>query len=221
MLQASTLSFLNDLSAHNTREWFQANRPAYEAARDDVLSLVDQLIERILEFDGSLAGVVAKDCLFRINRDTRFSKNKDPYKTNFGAAMGRGGRRSVFASYYLHIDPNGAFLGGGSYMPPGPHLAAIRQHIDLEAAKLRAATSTKEFRDVYGAMDTEHSLKTAPKGFDKEHPDIDLLRLKSFTAIRKVEVAELSSPGFLDRAAADFEALSPLIHFLNEALETV
>lgn len=219
MLAPQTLDFLRDLAAHNDRDWFQAHRDAYEAARDDVLSLVDQLIERILAFDDSLMGVVAKDCLFRINRDTRFSKDKAPYKTNFGAAMGRGGRRSSFASYYIHIEPGAAFLGGGIYMPQADQLASIRHHIDREAAKLRALTSAKQFQAVYGDLDRELALKTAPKGFDKDHPDLDLLRLKSFTAVRQVGVDELLSPGFVDRAAADFEALSPLIFFLNEAVE--
>lgn len=218
MLKPQTLDFLRDLAAHNDRDWFQAHRAAYEAARGDVLTLIDRLIERILDFDPSLQGLVAKDCLFRINRDTRFSQDKAPYKTNFGAAMGRGGRRSAFASYYLHIAPAGAFIGGGVYMPPSDQLGAIRRHIDREAASLRAVLADPKFRAVYGDLDREQTLKTAPKGYDKDHPDLDLLRLKSFTAVRTLAATELTAADFLDRAAADCEALSPLIHFLNDAL---
>ncbi len=116
----TVLAFLNDLSANNHREWFESNRVRYEQSRNEVLQLTDRLIEEIRGFDPTIPPLNGKECLFRIYRDVRFSPNKAPYKTYFGSYMAVGGRKSVRAGYYLHIDPTGSFMGGGIYMPESP-----------------------------------------------------------------------------------------------------
>jgi uncharacterized protein (TIGR02453 family) len=217
MIHPSTFDFLRDLDAHNHKEWFDEHRDRYQAARKDVIAFIDQLIEEIAAFDPAVRGLEAKQCLFRINRDVRFSKNKDPYKTNFGASISRGGRSSVFAGYYLHLQPGDVFAGGGLHMPPSTLLKTIRGHIDLNAPDLRAVVETPAFRETYGELRGD-SLKTAPKGYEKDHPAIDLLRLKSYTGIRQYPDEALFQDGFVRKVADDFAVLKPMLDFLNEAI---
>lgn len=113
MVHPDTFNFLLDLKEHNNKEWFDENRKRYDTARKNVIAVTDRLLEGIVEFDPSLQGVEPKGCLFRINRDVRFSKNKDPYKTNFGVSMAKGGKKSGLSGYYLNIDPMESFIGGG------------------------------------------------------------------------------------------------------------
>ena len=126
------LQFLQDLSQNNNKEWFHANRKRYEENRDKVLFITEVLIHELGKFDNTIAGVSPKDCMFRIFRDVRFSKDKRPYKTNFGSFIAKGGRKSLKAGYYFHIDPAGSFVGGGMYMPPAATLKAIRNYLAEE-----------------------------------------------------------------------------------------
>ncbi|GAB4409180.1 MAG: DUF2461 domain-containing protein [Bacteroidia bacterium] len=219
MIRQETLDFLSGLSQHNEKGWFDARRSQYEAARDNLIQVVDRVIEEIATFDDTLGGVVARQSLFRINRDVRFSNNKDPYKTNMGAFVSRGGRNSPFAGYYVHIEPGKSFAGGGSYMPPADVLQKIRAHIDHEGPRLREIISDPAYVAVYGTLEGE-ALRTAPKGYPKDHPEIDLLRMKSFVGTRTLTDAQLTSPDLVHRLAEDFRALYPLIDFLNEAIDT-
>jgi uncharacterized protein (TIGR02453 family) len=218
MLQPDTLLFLRELKAHNTKEWFDENRDRYQTAKANVLTLIDRLIEEIAGFDPDIRGLEAKQCLFRINRDIRFSKNKAPYKTNFGASIAKGGRRSPFAGYYLHLQPGEIFIGGGIYMPPSPTLKAIRAHIDHNAPDLRKMLADPDFQKVYGEIQGE-SLKTAPKGYEQDHPAIDLLRLKSFVVTRNYSDDAALSEVFYLQVVEDFEVMKPMLDFLNEAVE--
>lgn len=219
MIYPDTFNFLLDLKEHNTKEWFDENRSRYKAARENVIKTTDLLLEGISEFDPDLRGVLPKECLFRINRDVRFSKNKDPYKTNFGVSIAKGGKKSGYSGYYLNIDPVECFVGGGFYMPPSPTLKKIREHIDLHGEKLEAILADKKFREVYGELSEAPSLKTAPKGFPKDHPHVELLRLKSFTAITPVSVDVLTSENMVKTCVQSFAALMPLVHFLNEGMD--
>ncbi len=218
MLQASTLEFLRELREHNVKDWFDENRSRYQAARNNVIALVDRILEDMMGFEPGVRGLEAKKTLFRINRDIRFSKNKDPYKTNFGAWIVEGGKKSNLAGYYINIQPESIFIGGGVYMPPSPQLKLIRQQIDLNAPRLREIMADEEFKDYFGEMRGE-SLKTAPKGFEKDHPDIDLLRMKSFTFTREFNEAEALEADFAGQVADGFATLQPFIAFLNEGLK--
>ena len=218
MLQPDTFAFLRDLKDHNTKEWFDENRDRYQSAKADVLALIDHLIEEIAGFDPDIRGLEAKQCLFRINRDIRFSQNKAPYKTNFGASIAKGGRRSSYAGYYLHLQPGEVFVGGGIYLPPTSTLKAIRAHIDQHAPALRETLDDPDFKATYGDIQGE-SLKTAPKGYDQDPPAIDLLRLKSFVVMRSYDDETTLSAEFPRQVVDNFEVMKPMLDFLNEAMD--
>ncbi|MEZ4828742.1 MAG: DUF2461 domain-containing protein [Bacteroidia bacterium] len=218
MIDPSTFTFLTDLKDNNHKEWFDANRDRYQNARENFIELVDQLIEGIVEFDAAVAGLDPRKCLFRINRDIRFSKNKSPYKTNMGAFMTKGGKQSYYAGYYLHMEPGSCFVGGGCYQPPAPELKKIRSYIEKSAAELREITSDKKFTDTFGGLQGEE-LKSAPAGYDKQHPDIDLIRRKDFFVGRNLEDSLVLSEGFADTLLDIFETMHPLNQYLNEAID--
>ena len=173
-----TLDFLSDLAKHNKKEWMDDNKKRYNEAKGYVIELVAEVIAQASVFDKSLIGLEPKKTLFRINRDIRFSKNKDPYKTNFGAAIVDGGRKSGKPGYYLHIMPSENRIGGGLYQPDAAILQKVRQEIDYNGSKIRKIIDNKNFAKIYQEPYGGDKLKTAPKGYPKDHPDLDLLQLK-------------------------------------------
>jgi uncharacterized protein (TIGR02453 family) len=130
MLQSSTLQFLQSLQKNNNKPWFDENRKKYESAKENFAEFVEALINGIAAFDPTIQNLTAKNCMFRINRDVRFSKDKSPYKTNMGASISKGGKKINLAGYYFHCEPGKSFAAGGFYMPMAPELAKIRQEID-------------------------------------------------------------------------------------------
>ena len=218
MLQQKSLDFLSELRGHNDREWFDANRKWYESTKKDVEQLVNQLISGLAEIDKNLQGLEAKSAMFRIFKDVRFSKDKSPYKTNLGAWMAGGGKNSMQAGFYLHVEPGGnSFLAGGSYMPPANVLKAIRDAIDYDHEGLRDILAEPAFVKTFGKLEGE-TLRTAPKGYDKDHPAIDLLRHKSLVVSHKISDQELISANFVKRALGVYREMFPLIEFLNRAI---
>lgn len=218
MLQQKSLDFLSQLRDHNDREWFDTNRKWYETTKKDVEQLVNQLLGGLSEIDGSLIGLEAKSVMFRIFKDVRFSKDKSPYKTNLGAWMAGGGKNSMNAGFYLHIEPGGkSFLAGGSYMPPANVLKAIREAIDDDHEGLREILGKPSFVKAWGQLEGE-TLRSAPKGYDKDHPAIDLLRHKSLVVSHKISDDELVSPKFVNNALLVYKEMQPLLVFLNRAI---
>ncbi len=220
MLQSSTIKFLKDLKKNNNKPWFDANRKQYEAAKADTALFVQAVIDGLGKKDTSIAHLTAKDCMFRINRDVRFSKDKSPYKTNMGSFMSAGGKKSNFAGYYFHLEPGGCFAGGGLYMPMPPDLAKVRQEIDYNLADFKKIISSKKFKAVYNDLDrdAEYLLSRVPKGYEPFNPAADYLKLKSFVATYKVPDALLTSKILVKDVVAGFETLQPLIEFLNAAV---
>lgn len=220
MIQGSTFSFLKDLAKNNHKEWFDANRKAYENARKDFAGFIDKLIPAMAKFDPTIAHLTAKDCMFRINRDVRFSKDKSPYKTNFGASICRGGKKAMLAGYYVHLEPGKSFIGGGLYMPMAPELKKVRQEIDYCYDEFGKLIRNKSFIQTYGDLDksAEYSLANAPKGYEKDHTGIEYLKLKSFIAGREVPDKEVLATNFLPETAKGFKTLKPLLDFLNRSL---
>ena len=220
MLQSSTIKFLKDLKKNNNKPWFDANRKQYEAAKADTALFVQAVIDGLGKKDTSIAHLTAKDCMFRINRDVRFSKDKSPYKTNMGSFMSAGGKKSNFAGYYFHLEPGGCFAGGGLYMPMPPDLAKVRQEIDYNLADFKEIISSKKFKAVYNDLDrdAEYLLSRVPKGYEPFNPAADYLKLKSFVATYKVPDALLTSKILVKDVVAGFETLQPLIEFLNAAV---
>lgn len=219
MLRKSTLNFLRNLKNNNQREWLEANRKAYEEAKADFNTFVDFLIKELSKIDANYATLQAKDCVFRINRDVRFSADKSPYKSNFGAAFSIGGKKSKHASFYVHIDPTQSFAGGGIWQPESNELAKIRQEIDYNAAEFKAILEARKFKDIFGGLSNENTLKKPPKGYDENNPMVEWLKLKSFVAAKNLKESEILSNEFEKEVAKIFRAMAPLIAFLNKAVE--
>lgn len=178
----NTLDFLQELRQNNNREWFEAHRPDYEIAWQNTKDFVGALIKALAKVDPYIhADIMVSKCLFRIYRDTRFSKDKTPYKQWFGAGISTAGRKLAGPEYYLHLSPGASFMAGGYWRPEKEHLAAIRQEIDYNEQEFRDIIASPKFLHHLN-MDREDTLKKAPAGYDADHPAIELLRLKSFTA---------------------------------------
>jgi len=221
MLQTSTFKFLKDLKKNNNKPWFDKNRKVYEAAKADFISFIQAVIDQHGKKDASIKNLLAKDCLFRINRDVRFAKDKSPYKTNIGASINKGGRKAEnSAGYYFHLEPGGVFTGGGIWMPMPDELKKVRQEIDYNFTDFKKIIAAKKFKTVYGELSSnpEYKLSRVPKGYDPENPAAEFLKLKSYIAMIKISDADLTSKELVKKTVAAFEALQPLIEFINEAL---
>jgi uncharacterized protein (TIGR02453 family) len=211
----ATLDFLRVLRGHNDREWFEANRGLYERARAAFQAIVAELIDRFDAVD-DLGGIDVRACVFRINRDLRFSKDKSPYKLAMSALLGRQGRKTVGRSYYFHIEPDGrSMLAGGMYEPSPRELAAVRDRLAKDARPFKRLISAPDFVRAFGKLDGD-SLKTAPQGFAKNHPEIELLRLKQYVAIRKLDDAQVLSKELIPLALETFAAMKPFTSYLEK-----
>jgi uncharacterized protein (TIGR02453 family) len=218
MIQKSTLQFLDDLSKHNVKEWFDENRKRYETVKEDIYSSVEKLIAAIGTFDEDIAVLQLKDCTFRINRDIRFAKDKTPYKTNISAYFSRGGKKSDAAGYYVHMEPGKAFAAAGCWWPEPKRLAQIRQEIDYNFDDFKKIIASKKFKQAFAeGIDRKDSLQRAPKNYEEENPAIEFIKLKSFVVYRKLTDTELMSKDFVKTIAGIFQAAKPLVDFLNTA----
>lgn len=220
MLQPSTIKFLKDLKKNNNKSWFDENRKSYEAAKQNFAAFVDAVIKKHALKDASIAHLTAKDCMFRINRDVRFSKDKSPYKTNFGASINSGGKKSITAGYYFHLEPGECFVGGGIYMPMPEELKKLRQEIDYNFSDFKKIISSKKFKSTYNDLDSspENTLSRVPKGYEAENPAAEYIKLKSYVATIKFSNLDLTSTELVKKTVAAFEALQPLLVFLNKAI---
>jgi len=214
----STLRFLKKLKTNNNREWFEKNKNSYLEAKTEFELLVDELIKGIQKFDNELSpDLKAKDCVFRICKDVRFSKDKSPYKSNMGASINPGGKKSLIAGYYFHLEPGASFLAGGVYMPEPSMLQAIRQEIDYNPHPLLKVLKSASFKKYFKGLDENDKLKTSPKGYDKEHPLSDLLRNKHFIVSHAIHDKTLESKKLVPELLAGFKAMLPLLLYLRKA----
>jgi uncharacterized protein (TIGR02453 family) len=221
MLQPSTLKFLKDLKKNNNRPWFDVNRKRYEDAKADFAAFIQKVIDSFGKKDAGIKNLIAKDCMFRINRDVRFSKDKSPYKSNFGASINAGGRKAInSAGYYFQVQPERNFAGGGIWMPEPNELKKVRQEIDYNFADFKKIISSKKFKSIYGDLDrsAEFLLSRVPKGYEPDNTAAKYLKLKSFVAISFFSDADLTSKDLVKKTVAAFEALQPLIMFINKSL---
>lgn len=219
MIDKSTLEFLSKLSKNNNKEWFEKNRPTYELAKTNFKEFVSELISSTAKFDPSVKHLEAKDCIFRINRDVRFSKNKAPYKNNFGAILSPGGKKSFAAGYYIQIQPGESFIAGGMWQPPTPQINAIRQEIDYNTAEFKKIIAAKDFKKFLGKLSEEDKLKSVPKGYDKTHPEIELLKFKSYITVHNLKDVDVLSKNFLKHCNEVMKAMQPLNLFLRKACD--
>ena len=219
MLQAQTLQFLNTVIKNNNKPWFDAHRTQYETARADFKELVEKLIISIGIFDAPIGQLEAKNCLFRINRDVRFSKDKRPYKNNFACYFNFAGKKGNGAGYYLHIEPGNSFAAGGIWMPESPVLAGIRQEIDYNFRAWKKVIENKNFKTTFTeGLKSETSLVRPPKGYDEINPAIEYLKMKSFIVTKHFPDKLLQDKFLLKEVTGTFKTMKPLIDFINTSL---
>ena len=212
------LSFLNGLQKNNTREWMEANKSNYLSSKKQFEDIISSLIDNIAAFDPHIIGTEPKKCIFRLHRDVRFSKDKRPYKENMGGFINKDGRKGMDGGYYIHIQPGQSMLAGGIYMPPSDILKKIRQEIDYNPDGLIKFMKSSDFKKYFGTFEGDR-LKKAPKGYSPDHPNIELLRLKSYIVVHRIEDAELLKPGFLENTTRVFKAMLPLNNYIRTALD--
>jgi len=222
MITQESLAFLDDLKANNHREWFQANQKRYDSYKKDYRQLTEAFISEMSKGDDTLSHLEFKDCSFRINRDIRFSKDKAPYKTNMGIWMSPGSKNTNLAGYYVHIEKGASFIAGGIHWPDAADLKKVRREIDGFYEDLETIVEEPEFKKLYGKLDSDenNTLKTAPKDYDKAHPAIEFLKLKSFTATAKLSDRDIEDKDFIKKTSKKLLVLRPFVEFLNRALTT-
>lgn len=222
MLNPKTLQFLSKLKKNNSREWFNQHRDDYDAAKENFIELVNHILANSSQFDEELSLLTYKDCIFRINRDVRFSKNKDPYKNNMAAYFVKGGKKSWLAGYYFHCEPGGkSFIGGGLYGGEPNQIKKVRQEIDYNWEEFKGILQHKQFKKLFGDLSRQEgmSLIREPKGYEKDNPAIDYIKLKNFIVSVPVTDEELTDKKIIKKIITCFAAMQPLLKFLNRAME--
>jgi uncharacterized protein (TIGR02453 family) len=212
------LNFLKSLKRNNNREWFQKHKPVYEeSVRLPMIELIEALAK---EFEDFAPEIVAspKVSLFRIYRDTRFSKDKRPFKTHVAASFSaRGLARHEGAGFYFHIAPTELWIGGGIYRPVPDELRTVRNHIADSYERLSQIVEARQFRKLFGTLTGEQSSRM-PRGYPASHPAEHYLRYKDLLAARELEPTEATKSSFLKTLVESFRAMHPLIRFLNEPI---
>ncbi len=211
------LFFLSELSKNNNREWFSDNKEKYLKVKNDFEQIIQEFIPRIRSIDSSIGAIEAKDCVFRIYRDVRFSKNKDPYKIHFGAYISKDGRKGRKAGYYLHIQPGQSFIAAGAYMPEAELLKEIRYEIFEKIEDFKQIIENKQFKKCFSKLEGD-KLKTFPKGFPKDFEDIELLKLKSFEILHPIPDDKLNSANIDEYLLQLIEIAYPYNSFFNSVI---
>jgi uncharacterized protein (TIGR02453 family) len=213
------ITFLRQLEKNNNREWFQANKPLYEEAKNEFEQFINSLIPAIAKFDDSVKTITAKDAIFRIYRDVRFAKDKSPYKTNFGAFMAKGGRKNHGPGYYFHMEPGNCMISGGIWIPEPDVMKKVRQEIYYNIKEFKSILSKKSFTEFYSDIDDWDVQTLPPKEFPKDFPDIDLLKNRSFTVSHGISEKLLHSNELFDYVIKGYKAMYPYNMFLARAIE--
>ncbi|MGE0770829.1 MAG: DUF2461 domain-containing protein [Cyclobacteriaceae bacterium] len=212
------LSFLSALKKNNNREWFEKNKPKYLDAKQHFEDFVSGMLNELAKFNKGFDGLDPRKLPFRIYRDVRFSKDKRPYKVNMGAGFSPGGKMIQEPGYYLHIQPGESFVAAGLYQPDAGHLARVRQEIDYNTKSFEQILKDKKFKSTFGALDDFDKLKTAPKGYPKDHPHIELLKHKSYIVSHYFSDKEVKDKKFLKKVIEVCKTAKPLNDFLNQAI---
>ncbi|MDR1343861.1 MAG: DUF2461 domain-containing protein [Tannerellaceae bacterium] len=213
------LKFLKELERNNNREWFQANKERYDFLHKGYVDIVQQMINNIALFDPEIAGVGVKECLFRIYRDIRFSPNKLPYKTHFGAYIAaHGGRNSERSGYYLHLEPDNCFLSGGIWMPQPKLLKKLRKDIYDQIDEFVDILENPAFKAIYPSLEGE-MLKRMPAGFPSDFEHEDIIRHKDFCVVANMPERFFLTADWIERAADCYKILLPFTRFLNYSVD--
>ena len=220
MITKDALQFIADLKANNATEWMHANKKRYENYKKDYHSFIASLLSELKPVDKSLEPLEVKNCTFRINRDIRFSKDKTPYKTHISAWFSTNKNSKNSPGYYIHTEDGSGFLAGGLYNPEPLELKKIRKEIEFFHEELVAILNDKNFKKEFGSLSRENELKNAPKDIDPNHPAIELLKLKSFTASKIIDISDITHADFSKKTVQKLAILKPLNDFLSRALNT-
>ncbi|ETN95530.1 DUF2461 domain-containing protein [Zhouia amylolytica] len=212
-LQKEVFEALRELKANNNRDWFETHKKEFKKEEKNAKNFFEALFELLKTHDE-----VDKMKMFRIYRDVRFSKDKTPYKTHFSASFHRVKPR-LRGGYYLQIEPGNSFLACGFWAPEKADLLRIRKEFELDDSEIRALINSKDFKDTFGMLKGDE-LKTAPKGFDKDHPAIDLIRKKQFIVIKEFNDKEVLSQGFMNEVNEVFKKIRPYFDYMSEILTT-
>lgn len=217
---AGVLAFLKSLARNNNREWFEKNKPNYLVAKASFEDFLEAFYGKLVLFEENLASLNPRKQAFRIYRDVRFSKDKSPYKINMGAGFSAHGKMDQEPGYYVHIQPNNqSFVAGGFYMPDATNLAKIRQEIDYNSVLFGKILADKKFKKAFPkGLDSFDRLKTAPKGFEKDHPHLDWLKNKSFVVSHPFADKDLLDKKFAQTVAEVCKIMKPLNDFLRHSI---
>jgi uncharacterized protein (TIGR02453 family) len=212
------LKFLKDIAKNNNRDWFEKNKTRYLVAKEKYEDFLEVFHKELVKFDEGLASLNPRKLGFRIYRDVRFSKDKRPYKVNMGAGFSPGGKMMQEPGYYIHIEPGKSFIAGGLYMPTPENLAKIRQEIDYNAKGILKILNDKSFNKLFDGLDVFDKLKTMPKGYPKDHPQIELLKHKSFIVSHPLTDKEVTDKKFITTISAACKQIKKLNDFLSSAI---
>ncbi len=219
MISRKVFDFLKDVIRNNNREWFQDNKIKYDETREEVIEFAAGVLKDLGKADKGVADLDPKKVVQRIYRDIRFSKDKTPYKNHFGISFAsKATSKPGTTGYYIHITPGSSFAGGGYWQPQAEHIKAIRQEIDYNAAQLKSIVDDKAHLKLFGNMRNGTSLKTVPKGYDTQHPDIKLLKLKDFISMHQFTDAALLKKDSYKEVADILAQIYPLNVFLDNAI---
>lgn len=219
MIDPACLQFLKKLAKNNSKAWFDLHREEYLFAKENFIDFATKLLQGLIKIDPTLAELNVRKCVFRINRDIRFSKNKDPYKTNFGVFFTPNGKADLKAGYYFHLEPGAHFIAAGLYMPMPEQLRQLRQEIDYCFDDFKKIIFNKKFINRFGALNAEQALVRPPKGYDDLNPAIDFLKLKSFTCSKPLTDKAILDKDLLKDCLTDFKIVHPFVQFINHALD--
>ena len=212
------LDFLSQLKLNNNREWFQANKKWYDDSKKEVENFVLGIITTISAIDPALQTPPMKDCMFRIFRDVRFGTDKSPYKTNFGAFIAQGGRKSSYPGYYFHFEPGESMLAGGVYQPQPDTLKLLRNEVYFHSTELKSIIEKPSFRKYFGHLGDFDKMKKAPKDFPADFPDIDLLKYRSYIVSQQIPDKIVVSDDYQIQVLEMVKELQPFMGFLNRAI---
>jgi uncharacterized protein (TIGR02453 family) len=222
MININTLIFLKHLKLNNSKEWLDDNRKSYENAKNDILNLTAELIISLSDIDKTISNAYLdpKKCLTRLNRDLRFAKDKTPYKTDYYIVLNKNGKNSPSAFYYLHIEPDNCFVGGGVYNPQSDQLKKIRQEIHYAFDEWTVIINDKTFKKIFpSGINNSGILTRTPKEFDEASQASEFLRMKGFYTMEKLKDKEIISIDTFDKINYCFKTTKPLVDFLNRAIE--
>ena len=216
-ISPSLLVFLSDIAENNNREWFEKNKPRYQEEYKKLIEFADALLDEMNGHD-NIETPSGKKSLYRIYRDVRFSKNKLPYKINLGGGFSRA-TKQLRGGYYYHIQPGESFVAGGFWAPNSGDLKLIRDDIATDDSELRAILSDPVFVETFGEL-KGNGVKTAPRGFAKDHPAIDLIRKKQFYIMHSFTDNEVLAGDFLDKMVDTFKKMRPFFDYMSYVLTT-